>query len=629
MLLFRRPRNSTASFLPPLSYQHRDHWLVLCSLSFPLPSIDYTPLCYLSYLFETSSMMLTPALLLPASALLLLTTTPHVAAQHTSGAPVIREMYSTLYNYSSPGGADTKFVQKLNVNYQFAPGMAPNASVNNTGETPDVIGLTIYPNRNLQQVSGVGCGVTDSSSIVLQDLKAQIPEAYEEIMSLLWDQSDEWVEKGGIALTASRTPIGASDFAQQLYSYDDTVDCSPDPDLKLFNTDVAPKLWSTYGDIRKRVPGLEDYHAPWSAPAWMKDRDQDQACSMIGGKLKEDYNQIFAKYLVKSMVAIKNKYNGGKDPYSLSIQNEPLYLPPKYPGMLINSTRSARIGEIVRKGLDEAGLQGTVLSAYDHNWDTVVYGLRVFDGQTFPAYSRLATHCYGGDASALTQFTSAYPNVPQDMTECTYITQYGAEPWEKLREDADKLLNQAIEYGNSKIILWNCVLAVDDNGFTTPQLPGTCSNCQAPILVSKAKIQTNAGNPSVSNDDTNPPSSRRQNNDDGVPTYKLTSQYALLAHLSRAIRKRSSTDKVAVRTGIATTEEANNNPDGERIRAQAFKTVLSNGKVRWSVIVVQRNDHYLTGQYDPVDLVIGFRGMTTKIPALPVGLHTFVFQSDD
>lgn len=60
------------------------------------------------------------------------------------------------------------------------------------------------------------------------------------------------------------------------------------------------------------------------------------------------------------MKAIKDR---GLDPYMLSIQNEPLFDTTKYSGTLIEPEISALIGEKVRKGLDEAGLEEIGLTA--------------------------------------------------------------------------------------------------------------------------------------------------------------------------------------------------------------------------------------------------------------------------
>ena len=109
--------------------------------------------------------------------------------------------------------------------------------------------------------------------------------------------------------------------------------------------------------------------------------------------------------------------------------------------------------------------------------------------------------------------------------------------------------------------------------------------------------------------------------------YKLTSDYAVLVHLNRATRLQAKDEKTAIRTGVSTTEQGVGNLDSERVKAQAYKIELPNGKFRFSLIVLQRNDYFLSGRFEPVNLVLGFQNMIANITNLPVGLHTFQWEA--
>jgi hypothetical protein len=462
-------------------------------------------------------------------------------------------------------------------------------------------------------------------------------------MDLLFSQDDAVIEKGGVALSNIRSPLGASDFAGVLYSYSDTTDCSPDLDLKLFDIEKAPKMWNTHLDALKRNPNIDHFFAPWSPPAWMKQPRDGERCSMIRGSLKPEYYGVFAQYLAKSMVAIKDKL--GKTPYALSIQNEPQYLPPNYPGNKLTPAQAAEIGDLTRAALDKAGLKSVGLTAWDHNWDGYQWPIDLLDNST--SYNSISWHCYGGQPSSQSIVSQAYPDLPVFMTECTVITQYNSELWKNLRTQAIRMLIGTIQYGSSKSIFWNCALITDDDGFTTPTLPNVCTNCNAPIVIynSGAGPAPANGGQQLSHFDTpsskraipeNPQQrdgtvarpfssvSRRQNNNDGKPYYKLTSDYVTLMHFDRATRPRSGSEKNAIRTGVTTSEQKNNNEDGERVRVSAFKTPLAGDKHRYSLIVLQKNDHELTGKYENVTLQIGFENMVANV-TLPCGLHTLTW----
>lgn len=277
-------------------------------------------------LFTASTMLSTPrkALVCAVTAALALVSAADAADNGTANSGVqILKQYSTLYNYTSPGGVDPKLVQFSPVNFTFTNASYPSSSHNSTGDNdPTVIGVKVLEARELQPVYGVGCGVTDASSIVLQDLKKIQPNTYKDIMNLLWAQDQDEMDKtGGAGLMFTRSPLGASDFGTSVYSYDDTADCSPDEDLSLFTIERAPKMWNTHKDIQALNSDISTFWAPWSPPAWMKSEAQN--CSMIGGGLLQKYEDVFAEYLAKAMSAIAQKL--GKKPTVLSLQNEPLY----------------------------------------------------------------------------------------------------------------------------------------------------------------------------------------------------------------------------------------------------------------------------------------------------------------
>lgn len=308
----------------------------------------------------------------------------------------------------------------------------------------------------------------------------------------------------------------------------------------------------------------------------------------------------------------------------------------QYPGSKLDPEAAARVSKLTREKLNDAGLESVGLTAYDHNWDNPDYPIAAFDNHS--SFDSVSWHCYAGSPDKQDEFTQAYPDVPQYFSECTRITQQLEEPWINLRTNAEALLIGSIEHGSRNIILWNCVLASDDNGFTSPSLPGTCRNCNAPVLIYNDNLgkmnasgmfehpATQLSQPSTVRRGHGGELQRRQQqrrDEAKKPAFKLTSDYAALVHLNRATRLQAKGESTAIRTGVSTTEQAIGFPDGERVKAQAYKVKLANGQYRYSLIVLQRNDHFLSGKFDPVDLVIGFQDKTANITGLPVGLYTF------
>jgi len=76
--------------------------------------------------------------------------------------------------------------------------------------------------------------------------------------------------------------------------------------------------------------------SPWSAPAWMK-----TSGSLIGGTLKPEYYDAFARYLLRYVDAYAQ---AGVPIFALTLQNEPGFTPTDYPGMRLEAAH-ARSGD--------------------------------------------------------------------------------------------------------------------------------------------------------------------------------------------------------------------------------------------------------------------------------------------
>lgn len=120
--------------------------------------------------------------------------------------------------------------------------------------------IEISPNRTDQAVLGFGVCMSELSYQALWHLSELDRE------SIL----DEIFLPDGGGLTVIRTPIGASDFARDFYSYSETPG---DFEMKNFSTvrdDEA--LLPLIHEVQKRVPEdvLKIWASPWCPPRWMK-----------------------------------------------------------------------------------------------------------------------------------------------------------------------------------------------------------------------------------------------------------------------------------------------------------------------------------------------------------------------
>jgi glucosylceramidase len=326
------------------------------------------------------------------------------------------------------------------------------------------IQINIDPTQVFQTVDGFGAAMTDSSAWVLQKLLS--PSQRQSVMRTLFSPQT------GIGINYLRVPLGASDFsATGAYSYDDMPSGQTDPNLNNFSINhdqayVIPQLQAA----KNLNPQLKLMATPWSAPGWMK-----TSGSMIGGSLSSQWSASYALYLQKALQA----YSAAGLPFdTMSIQNEPLYIPADYPGMGMSaSQQSDLIRNYIGPGFAAAGITTKIL-AYDHNWDNTAYPLQVLSDPVTKQYvAGTAFHGYGGSVPAQSTVANAYPDKGIYFTEFTggtWATNFG----DNLISFAENQFIGATQNYAKNVMLWN--LALDQNGGPHS---GGCSGCRGVVTV--------------------------------------------------------------------------------------------------------------------------------------------------
>ncbi|GAE09335.1 putative glycosyl hydrolase [Paenibacillus sp. JCM 10914] len=240
--------------------------------------------------------------------------------------------------------------------------------------------VTIDEQQTYQEMDGFGASFTDSAAYLINQVLE--PEQRAELMNQLFDAND------GIGLSVLRQPMGASDYARDFYSYNDLPEGQTDEQLESFSiahdeADIIPLLQEA---VRLNSDVLL-MGSPWSPPGWMK-----TSGSMIGGELKPEYYSVYANYFVRY---IQGYAAHGLPMYAVTPQNEALYSPGHYPGMIMLPEVQ---GEFIRDHLKPQFVKhgiNTKILCYDHNWDKPDYPLTVLD-QADDAVDGVAWHWYGG-----------------------------------------------------------------------------------------------------------------------------------------------------------------------------------------------------------------------------------------
>lgn len=339
--------------------------------------------------------------------------------------------------------------------------LAPS-TVDKAAAAGDVI--RIDPRRQRQRMAGFGAAITEGSAWLIRNGMSQ-PQR-DALMKELFTR-----EGNGVGFELTRLTIGASDFSRRHYSLDDMPPGQTDPELKNFS--LAKEREDVIPAVKQALalnPQLQVMASPWSAPGWMKTTD-----SLVQGQLKPEHYGSFAKYMVRYVEEMKAE---GVPIFALTLQNEPHFEPPDYPGMRVPpATRAAIVGQHLGPLLQAKGMKTQILE-WDHNWDEPWSPLSMLSDATARKFvSGVAWHCYAGDVSAQSQVAQHYPELDVWFTECS-----GGEwkpQWaETLPWITRNLIIGSTRHGARGVLMWN--LALDPK--FGPHLGG-CKDCRGVVTI--------------------------------------------------------------------------------------------------------------------------------------------------
>ncbi|KAJ7260891.1 glycoside hydrolase [Mycena haematopus] len=452
--------------------------------------------------------------------------------------------------------------------------LAPSTPINFA--SPSVIGsadIDVDDTQTFQTVWGFGGTLTDSSALILSNMKSKNSANYFKLLDYMFSPTDGANAAG---LNYIRVPLGASDFSANLYSFDDA---SGDTSFNNFNIGKAPSyLYSVIKDIQTISPILKVHILPWSPPGWMKTTG-----TMDGGSLQSQYVSIYANYLLKCLQGFKSE--GITSLYAISIQNEPENSDSTYPSTTMSAAVEAQIGIALRTLMNNNGFSTVKLIGYEHNWDDPTYPIDLMEAAP-NAFAGVAFHCYAGDVSQQDTFHSAYPNKEIYFTECSGTL--GSDWWSDIKWYMDNLFIGAITHNAQSGLMWN--IALDGNG--NPKLPGTDS-CGGAGCRAIAQV-----------------------NSDG--TYSLNQEFYSMAQASKAIIPKDVGGAFGQRIGVTVGGELS-----WALIVGAYVTTRVNPSDWWRYSLVVLNWDDSIGGWNPtaVTATIEFRGMQATY-TFPVGVTT-------
>jgi O-glycosyl hydrolase len=252
----------------------------------------------------------------------------------------------------------------------------------------------------------------------------------------------------GIGMNLMRVCIGTPDFTgDEWYTYHDELD----PDLNSFSIDrdkayILPILKIAL----EENPDLKFYASPWSPPGWMTTTN-----NMIGGTLKPEYYDAYARYFVKFIRAYESE---GIPIHAITIQNEPgvdrsKEEDPKwfYPSCRWNGEQERDfIVNHLGPQLEKEDID-TEIWCYDHNYNVgassegddpgISYPRTILSDPNAAQYvDKVAFHGYVGSPRGMSTFHKEFPNTPVLFTEGSVFGTKGA------RKIIDLFQNSASSY---------------------------------------------------------------------------------------------------------------------------------------------------------------------------------------
>lgn len=349
--------------------------------------------------------------------------------------------------------------------FQKSPALLYFSSTSNTD--PFIVADTSI---TYQTIDGFGNCLTGGSAILLNKMS---PENRNTLLRELFTTDGK-----SIGISYIRISIGASDLSDRVFSYDDLPAGETDPEMNNFSIDPEKAdLIPVLKEIIAINPSIRIMGSPWSPPVWMKTNG-----SSIGGSLKPEFYDAYAKYFVKYIQAMAAE---GITIDAITIQNEPLY-GGNNPSMIMYAADQAKfIKENLGPAFSAAGIT-TKIIVYDHNADRPDYPLTIYgDNDAASFVDGAAFHLYGGTISKLTDVHNAFPQKNLYFTE-----QWVGAPG-NLANDLSWHVENLIIGGTRNwcrvVLEWN--LASDP--LYDPHTAGGCTECLGTVTLNGNNVTRN------------------------------------------------------------------------------------------------------------------------------------------
>jgi glucosylceramidase len=204
-----------------------------------------------------------------------------------------------------------------------------------------------------QTVEGIGGALTDAAAETFYKLpegkRKEVIDAY-------------YGREKGIGYNLARVNIASCDFSSSSYSY-------------VNDGDTTLESFTIEHDQKYKIPLIKEakaaadeelliFASPWSPPAWMKSNKD----VLHGGKLLDEYRQVWANHFVKFMDAYAKT---GIPVWAISSQNEPLAVQTWESCIYSADDEAGFIGKYLGPTVKKSPYSNAKIIAWDHNRDLI------------------------------------------------------------------------------------------------------------------------------------------------------------------------------------------------------------------------------------------------------------------
>ncbi len=329
--------------------------------------------------------------------------------------------------------------------------------------------VDLQPEIEKQKFKGFGGAFTESASYVFSKLS---PTLQDDVLQLYFSEE-------GLNYKYGRVPIDSCDFSLTQYSEIENEENIDTFSLKYANKYIIPFLEKAY-EINKNIKLIL---APWSPPEYMKENNS----RLNGGKLKKEYYEKWANYLVSYIKKIREK---SFKVFAISSQNEPNAIQ-TWDSCIYSAEKEALfISKYLGPALKENNLEEVLIIGWDHNKDSAYNRCKSLHKNTeVKEYLKaIGFHWYSGDHfKQLEMIRKQYPSLLLISTEnCIELTKTNNSHLQNAQKYAHEIIGD-LKAGLDIFMDWNLLL--DSKGG-----PNTVNNyCVAPIMANKkfSKININ------------------------------------------------------------------------------------------------------------------------------------------